>query len=321
MDVCYHAGIYLPEIDLWLDPTTRRERAVVSHAHSDHVRRHGRIIATPDTLRLIAHRYRRPVCGEAVPWGQRQEFTSFSLTLLPAGHVRGSAQVLIERRGQRLLYSGDLKLSPSHTAEPAEVPGADVLIVEATFGRPRYRFPPAEEVTRDIIAFCRAVLAAGGTPVLLAYALGKAQELMGRLADAGLPLAVHPAAAAVCQLYEAMGVPLPPYRLLGSDPAPGVVICPPHARRDPLLIGLRAPRLAFVSGWAVDPSLRYRMGVDAAFCLSDHADYDELLEYVRRVGARRIYTVYGFAADLAADLRVHGYDASPLNPPVQDRLL
>lgn len=321
MDVCYRAGIYLPEIDLWLDPTTRRERAVVSHAHSDHVRRHGHIIATPDTLHLIAHRYRRPVGGEAVPWGQRQEFSSFSLTLLPAGHVRGSAQVLIERRGQRLLYSGDLKLSPSRTAEPAEVPEADVLVVEATFGRPRYRFPPADEVTRDIVAFCRTVLATGGTPVLLAYALGKAQELMGRLADADLPLVVHPSVEAVCRLYEAMGVPLPPYRLLSSDLAPGVVICPPHARREPLLAGLRAPRLAFVSGWAVDPSLRFRMGVDAAFCLSDHADYDELLEYVRRVGARRIYTVYGFAADLAADLRARGYDARPLPPPVQDRLL
>ncbi len=321
MDVCYRAGIYLPELDLWLDPTTRRERAVVSHAHSDHVRRHERIIATPDTLRLIAHRYRRPVHGEAVPWGQRQEFTTFSLTLLPAGHVRGSAQVLIERRGRRLLYSGDLKLAPSCTAEPAEVPQADVLIVEATFGRPDYRFPPAEQVTQAIIAFCRTVLATGGTPVLLAYALGKAQELMGRLADTGLPLAVHPSIAGVCRLYEALGVRLPPYRLLDDAPTPGVVICPPHARRDPLLAGLPAPRLAFVSGWAVDPSLRFRMGVDAAFCLSDHADYDELLEYVRGVNPRRVYTVYGFAADLAADLRAHGYDASPLRPPLQDRLL
>ncbi len=321
MDVCYRAGIYLPELDLWLDPTTRRERAVVSHAHSDHVRRHERIIATPDTLRLIAHRYRRPVHGQAVPWGQRQEFTSFTLTLLPAGHVRGSAQVLIERHGQRLLYSGDLKLSPSRTAEPAEVPEADVLIVEATFGRPRYRFPPAEEVIRDIIAFCRTVLATGGTPVLLAYALGKAQELMGRLADADLPLTVHPSVEAVCRLYEAMGVRLPPYQTLDGKPAPSVVICPPHARREPLLAGLQAPRLAFISGWATDPWVRFRMGVDAAFCLSDHADYDELLEYVRRVDPRRVYTVYGFAADLAADLRAHGYDARPLNPPVQDRLL
>jgi Cft2 family RNA processing exonuclease len=322
MEVCYRSGIYLPALDLWLDPTIARERAVVSHAHSDHVRRHGVTVATPATARLIEHRYRRRGGFVELAWGERRDFGGFTLTLLPAGHVLGSAQVLVEHRGTRLLYSGDLRLAPSRTAEPAELPAADMLVVEATFGRPRYRFPPADLVMAEIVAFCRAALADGCTPVLCAYSLGKGQELLHRLGDAGLAVALHPAVHGLTQVYERLGVRFPPYALLRGGVAPGtVVICPPQGRRGQAMAGLGRTRTAYVSGWAVDRGTRHRLGVDAAFPLSDHADYDELLRYVHRVGARRVYTLYGFADEFAADLRALGHDARPLDGSMQYRLL
>ncbi len=321
MRVSYDSGIYLPDIDVWLDPTARRERAIVTHAHSDHVRIHGCTVATPGTARLIAHRYRRSGRFEELECGERREYSSFAVTLLPAGHVRGSAQVLVEHGGERLLYSGDFKLAPSFTAEPAEVPEAEVLITEATFGNPRYRFPPAEFVMEEIADFCRSAVEAGATPVLFAYSLGKGQELLARLAGRGFEVALHDTTHGVCAVYESLGARFPPYRrLAGGDGAGQVVIAPPQARRGPALAGIRRMRTAYVSGWAVDRSARYRLGVDAAFCLSDHADYDELLEYVRRVNPRRVHTIYGFAGELAADLRAHGYDATPLRDPMQQRL-
>jgi Cft2 family RNA processing exonuclease len=322
VDVRYQSGIYLPAIDVWLDPTARRDRAVVTHAHSDHVRRHDCSIVTPGTARLIEHRYRPGTRFVELECGERTDFGAYALTLLPAGHVRGSAQVLVEHNGERLLYSGDVKLTPSHTAEPAVVPEADVVIVEATFGRPQYRFPPAEHVMQDILAFCRRALEDGCTPVLFAYSLGKGQELLGRLAGSGFDIAVHGTTFGVNRIYEQLGVEFPVYSRLDDGTLDGkVLICPPQARRGPVLASLRRTRTAYISGWAVDRRSRYRMGVDAAFPLSDHADYDELLEYVRRANARQVYTIFGFAGEFAADLCRLGYDARPIKDPMQYRLM
>jgi Cft2 family RNA processing exonuclease len=324
MNVRYHNGIYLPDIDLWLDPQGSRERAVISHAHADHVRRHDCTITTPGTARLMEHRYRHRTRFEELELGARRDYGEYALTLLPAGHVRGSAQALVEHRGHRLLYSGDFKLSPSATAEPAETPAADTLIVEATFGLPKYRFPPAAQVIEQIIGFCRWALSEGSTPVLYAYSLGKGQELMGRLHGAGLALAVHSTTWGVAQVYEQLGCEFPVYTRLDTHvPNDTVIIAPPPSsrrQRATVLDGVRRPRTAFISGWAIDRSARYRMGVDAAFPLSDHADYDDLLEYVRRVNPRQVYTLYGFAPQLAADLRARGYDARPLVGDMQLQL-
>lgn len=321
MNVCYRSGIYLPDLDLRLDPTVRCARAIVTHAHSDHVRRHARSIVTPATARLISHRYRWGGFQEA-PFGASLTVDGAEVTLLPAGHVLGSAQVLVEHGGRRLLYSGDLRLAPARTAEPAEIPHADTLVVEATFGRPRYRFPPPDEVVPRIVAFCRATLAAGSTPALLAYSLGKAQEVLAHLSDAGFRVALHPDCHDMARVYEDLGVSFASYeRLNGAPPPDAVVLAPPGARRSLVAQLGDTVRTAFISGWAVEPGARYRLGVDAAFPLSDHADYDELLAYVERVAPERVFTVYGSAAEFAADLAARGYDARPLRGPMQYQLM
>ena len=320
MDICFDRGLYLPALDLWLDATRSRVHSVTSHAHSDHIGRHERFLSTPLTARLIAQRQRGRRYDE-LPFGRPLHLNGATLTLLPSGHIRGSAQMLIEQQGERLLYSGDLRLGPSLTAEPAEPVPADTLIVEATFGRARYRFPAPEAVAEQIVAFCRETLADGGTPVLFAYSLGKSQEVMARLAGHELRLAVHPTIAALADLYRQDGAPLGEWELLGERPVAGaVVICPPQWRTSAGWETIPRPRTAFVSGWAVDPRRRYQMGVDAAFALSDHADYDELLAYVRAVAPERVFTIYGYASELAADLCALGYDAQPLAGPMQARL-
>src|SRR5438270_1549856 len=148
MTVVYQRGSYLPEIDLWLDPQVPRPVAVVSHAHSDHIQSHAVTLATPATAALMRHRLGRRGRCRPLPYGRRTEFPGFAITLYPAGHVLGSAQVLIERNGERLLYSGDFKLKPGRSVEATEVPQADVVILETTLAKPGCVFPPTDVVMR-----------------------------------------------------------------------------------------------------------------------------------------------------------------------------
>ena len=315
--VQYRRGVLLPELGLWLDPQKRRELAVVSHAHGDHIARHDAVVCTAPTYRILVHRIARRrrvgALGHLLDYGQELERGDAVISLHPAGHVLGSAQVLVRHRGVRVLYSGDIRLRGGHTAEPLEHVEADVLVVESTFGRPQYRFPDPAAVVAAICDFCVAAVEAGRVPVLLGYSLGKGQELLACLRDAGLPIVLHPSLHAVTEIYRDLGVPLPEARRWnGHVPAGGVLIWPPHLRATRAVKALPAARVACVTGWAVERDYALHMGVDAAFALSDHADFDELCEYVERSRARLVYTVFGKAEDFAHQLRRRGLDAHSL---------
>jgi len=311
---------------LHLDARRRVECAFVSHAHGDHIGRHDRTIATAATLALMRHRLgetrRRPT--EALPAGYRSPFGLGELTLelFPAGHVLGSAQIRVTRKGTAVGYTGDLCTEPTHAAERAEVMPCDVLVMESTFGHPRYVFPPKAETLESVRRFVDEALADGTTPVLLGYALGKAQEILKFLSDAGYRCRAHPTVQAVNRVYEAQGVPLPNVRPLGPEgPEPGeVVVAPPHLARGAAMRGVRRRRTAVLTGWAVDGARWFR-GVDAAFPLSDHADFPSLLAYAKATGASRVFTVHGHAEDLAAALRREGLRAEPLRETRQLELL
>src|SRR5512146_528349 len=308
---------------LHLDARRRVECAFVSHAHGDHIGRHDRTIATAATLSLMRHRLGEPKRRktEALPAEFRAPFGLGELTLelFPAGHVLGSAQLRVtSKAGVALGYTGDLCTEPTHAAERAEVMACDVLVLESTFGHPRYVFPPKEETLRDVRAFVDAALSAGDTPVLLGYALGKAQEILKHLADAGYRCAAHPVVHAVNRVYEAHGVPFPNVRALppeGPD-AGEVVVAPPHLSRSPGMRGVRRRRTAVLTGWAVDGGRHFH--ADAAFPLSDHADFPSLVRYAKATGASRVFTVHGFSDVLAAALRKEGVRADPL---VEERQL
>lgn len=318
-------AVHLPKLGLWLDahePKSNEERVFISHAHSDHVEAHREVILSAPTAKLMRARLGGQRLEHELAFGEPARFshdeTEFQITLLPAGHIFGSAMSLIEADGERLLYTGDFKLRRGLSAEPCEPREADTLIMETTFGRPQYVFPSSEAVLKGVLRFCRESLDNDETPVLLGYSLGKSQELLCGLADAGLPLMLHGAVYKLTQIYEQFGQCFPKYERYDAGSACGkVLLCPPHVANSAMLRKLGKTRSAILTGWAVDPNCRYRYQCDAAFPLSDHADYPDLIELVKRVQPRKVYTLHGFAADFAQTLRGLGFDAQALSQSEQ----
>jgi DNA ligase-1 len=193
--------------------------------------------------------------------------------------------------------------------------------METTFGLPRYRFPPTERVIEQVITFCRETIDDGHVPVLLGYSLGKAQEILCSLEGAGLTPMLHRSVYRTTRIYEEFGQSFCKYVRYNADDVAGkVLICPPSANGSPMLETIPHKRIAMISGWAVDPNAIYRYQVDIAFPLSDHADYTDLIRYVELVRPRRVFTVHGFAAEFARDLRERGVEAWALNKENQMEL-
>lgn len=317
-------SIVLPQLDLWLDPhwpRTGPEKVFVSHAHSDHVAAHREVILSAPTSRLMQARLPGKRLEHVLAFGETRQFdgpTPFEIRLLPAGHIFGSAMACISATDETLLYTGDFKLRAGLSAECCQPCPADILVMETTFGRPQYRFPPTDEVLRSIIRFCQEAFDNDETPVLLGYSLGKSQELLCGLTDAGFALSLHGTAYKLTQIYEQLGQTFPAYERYEAGKTKGkVLVCPPSVVGSAMLRNLGRARTAILTGWAVDPNCRYRYGVDSAFPLSDHADFPDLLDFVKRVEPKIIYTVHGFASDFAQTLRDQGYDARALGIPEQ----
>ncbi|MEI6107910.1 MAG: MBL fold metallo-hydrolase, partial [Opitutae bacterium] len=278
-EVRFKEGVHLPQIGWWLDARRAQFRSFVSHAHSDHIAPHREIVTTRPTASLMRLRVsgsrRETILDYGQPW--TAEF-GCTMQLYPAGHIFGSAMLQATTEHGSLLYTGDFKLRPSLAAEPCVVPRADVLIMETTFGLPRYVFPPQAEIDRGIVDFCRQALADRVTPVLFAYSLGKTQELLQIVGRAGLPVMLHAHGHRMAKRYEELGMPLPPFALLDVKSHAGhVVIGPPAAGNAEPLSWIHPRRTAIATGWALDAAARYRQPCDAAFPLSDHADFPDLL--------------------------------------------
>ncbi len=321
IDVRYERGVYLSRQDLWLDPWDAKHFAFVSHAHSDHIAPHDEIIVSERTVRLMRARLPGTRIEHALPFGERRTVHDVDVTLLPAGHIFGSAQFFLFARDETLLYTGDFKLRPGKSAERAEWRQADTLIMETTFGLPRYRFPPTEQVIDQIVNFCRETIDDGQVPVLLGYSLGKAQEILCSLDGAGLTPMLHGSVYQMTRIYEQLGQSFCKYvRYNVNNVAGKVLICPPSANRSRMMEKISRKRVAMISGWAADPNAVYRYQVDAAFPLSDHADYNDLVRYVDLVQPRRVFTLHGFAAEFARDLRERGIEAWALTEENQMEL-
>jgi DNA ligase-1 len=304
------------------EPQLGPERVFVSHAHSDHVADHSEVILSAPTAKLMQERVSGERREHVLGFGERRFFEGsgigYNLTLLPAGHIFGSAMALVEAKEQSLLYTGDFKLRPGLSAEVCEPRRADVLIMETTYGRSQYVFPGTTEVLKGISRFCREALDNEETPVLLGYSLGKSQELLCGLSDAGLPMMLHGAVYKLTKIYEQFGQCFPKYERYEAGAARGkVLLCPPKVIGSAMVRNLGKARTAILTGWAVDPNCRYRYQCDAAFPLSDHADFPDLIGMVKRVEPKKVYTLHGFAADFAQTLRELGYDAQAISEDEQ----
>jgi DNA ligase 1 len=306
----YERGVYLPAIDLWLDPWDEQSTAFVSHAHSDHIGNHREVILSTITAKLMTARLPGNRLEHQLEFRVPFPFRNAQITLYPAGHIYGSAQAHVLFEDQTLLYTGDFKLRQGKSAEPIEWHKSDILIMETTYGLPRYIFPPTDQVVAQLVKFCAEAIEEDTTPILFGYSLGKAQEILAALFGSGLRILLHPAIFRMTKLYEALQDRLPPYSLYRPQDLPGsVLICPPSANRTRLVQSIKARKTAMLTGWALNPGANYRFQCDAAFPLSDHADYSDLLKYVDLVQPQRVFTLHGYAHEFAEDLRRRGVEA------------
>ena len=313
IEVQFQRGLYLPEIDLWLDPWDSKPHAFVSHAHADHFGRHEKIICSEATATLVNKRFHVSLDKmEVLPFNVPVTKDGYRIRLLPAGHIAGSAMLHVTRvrDNASLLYTGDFKTRRGRTSEAVNFMSAGTLIMETTFGLPHYQFPSALEVETTVLKFVHDSFSDGEVPVLFGYSLGKAQEAYAMLVEHDIPVVLHPTVAAMTMACREAGVDLPePMIFDGHVPGGHALIAPPHALRSKQLRGLKNKRTAMLTGWALQPGAKFRYRVDEMIPLSDHADHPGLMECIQRVRPKKILTVHGYAKEFAAELRGKGMDA------------
>jgi len=290
-------GIYIPAADAWIDPSSPRARALITHGHADHARSgHGTVWATPETLAIMGARY-GPQPGVPVHYGEALILGEVAVRFVPAGHVLGSAQIVLSHRGETIVVSGDYKRRADPTCAPFEPVKCDVFITEATFGLPVFRHPDTREEVARLIA---AVRANPARCVLVgAYALGKAQRVIAELRAAGFddPIYIHGAMQKLCDLYLAHGVPLGELRPATvankGDMAGRIIIAPPAVLQDRWSRRLPDPITAMASGWMRVRQRAVQRGVELPLILSDHADWDELTETLTEIAPREVWVTHG----------------------------
>lgn len=316
-------GLFVRPGGFFLDPVRPVSLAIVSHGHSDHARPgHREVIATPETCAILAERYGDEAFGRIrpLPIGEVIELGEARVRLEPAGHVLGSAQVVIEWHGMRAVWSGDYKRRPDPTCVPFAFVPCDLWITEATFGLPVFRHPPAEQ---EIAKLLRVRDANPDRAIVVgAYGLGKSQRLIALLRRAGYdrPIYLHGALLSLCGLYERLGVPLGPVlpATVGErgrsrqDLAGEIVIAPPSALADRWIRRLPDPLAAFASGWMRVKQRAKQRRVELPLVISDHADWDELLATCAEVEAEEVWITHGREEALVHALGLRGIRARPL---------
>jgi putative mRNA 3-end processing factor len=294
-------GLYCEPGGFFIDPLRAVDRAVITHAHSDHARPgHRHVLATRETLALMRARMGAERAGEeqqALGWGEALDVNGVEMRLLPAGHVLGSAQVAMTWRGSRAVVSGDYKRQADPTCRGFEPMSCDVFVTEATFALPVFRHPPAAEEIARLLA--SVALFPERTHVVGCYALGKCQRMIALLREAGWdrPIFLHGALAALCEVYSGFGQrlgELPSATVAAKQALAGaIVLAPPGAVADRWARRLADPVVAVASGWMRVRQRAKSRGVELPLVISDHADWDELNATIDEVGAPEVWVTHG----------------------------
>ena len=306
-------------IDIYIDPPQPQVRAIITHGHADHARYgHGAVLATPDTIAIMKTRYGEDAAGrwDELPFGEKRQVDGVTISLHPAGHILGSAQVLLEYQGQRIVVTGDYKRLDDRTAQPFELVKCDLLVTEATFGLPVFQHPrPADEIARLL----RSVTAyPERAHVIGSYALGKAQRVISLLRESGYdePIYLHGAMIRLCNLYQERGIRLgdlrPSLDVPKAELAGQIVIAPPSAIKDRWSRRLPDPVLAMASGWMSVKQRARQSGVELPLVISDHADWNELRRTITETEAQTIWVTHGREDALVYWSQQQGLAAEPL---------
>ncbi len=312
------AGLYCEPGGFYVDPHRPVDRAIVTHGHSDHARPgNARVLATHETLEVMRVRLGAGAGGnlQAISYGEPIRIGDVTVTLVPAGHILGSAQVVIDFHGQRAVVSGDYKRRIDPTCQPFEPVRCDLFITEATFGLPVFRHEPdSSEIGRLLasqVAFPERTHQVG------VYGLGKCQRLIVLLRNAGYdrPIWLHGAMVSMCDLYERLGVPLGDLRAVAdarTSLAGEIVLSPPSALNDRWSRRLTEPVAAFASGWMRVRGRARQRGVELPLVISDHADWPELIQTIEETGAEEIWVTHGREEAIVYQARKMGRRARAL---------
>ncbi len=310
-------GIYVRPADAWIDPSEPKPKALVTHGHGDHARGgHGAVLATPETLAIMGVRY-GDQNGQPVTYGEATRVGDVDVGFVPAGHVLGSAQIVLEHGGERVVVSGDYKRREDPTCAPFEPVPCDVFITEATFGLPVFRHP---DTGSEIDRLLHRLDADPSRCVLVgAYALGKAQRVITELRRRGHhePIYIHGALERLCRLYEEFGIALGELRPATGAPkaelAGKIVIAPPGALNDRWSRRLPDPVTAMASGWMRVRQRARQSNIELPLIISDHADWDELTTTIREVGPTEVWITHGREEALKHWCMTHQIKARELN--------
>lgn len=313
------AGLYVAPGDFYIDPTRAVDRAVITHGHSDHARPgHRKILATRETLAIMEARYGADLLSErqALAYGELMTVNGVSVRLAPAGHILGSAQVVLEYGGRRVVVSGDYKRRPDATCASFEPQPCDVFVTEATFGLPVFRHPPDGEEIGKLLHSLK--LFPERSHLVGVYPLGKCQRVIMLLRAAGYdaPIYLHGGVVSLCDLYRSHGVALGDLRLVANaakaDLAGAVVLAPPSALADRWSRRLVDPVTAMASGWMRVKQRAKQQGVELPLVISDHADWDELTATIAEVDAPNVWVTHGREEALVHLCKQQGRDARAL---------
>lgn len=309
-------GIYCPAGDFYIDPWQPVPRAVITHAHSDHARWGSRhYLCHLESVPLLRLRLGADISVQGVAYGETIYYNGVHVSLHPAGHIIGSAQVQVRQGNEVWVVSGDYKLENDGLSGQFEPLPCQVFITESTFGLPIYNWQPQAIIFANIRKWIYENLQAGKSSVLLAYSLGKAQRLLYHLRELDVPLLAHGAIDVPHQVLLAQGYPLPPVQRITPDTPKAalknsVIIAPPSAAGSPWMRRFNPYALGICSGWMQVRGSMRRRNADAGFALSDHADWQGLLQAVKATGAEKVFTTHGFSSAFARYLQENGIAAA-----------
>ena len=311
------AGLYCAAGGFHIDPWKPVARAVITHAHADHLRPgSAAYLCSHDAMPLVTHRLGANAAVTPISYGETIVLDGVRVSLHPAGHILGSAQVRVERSGEVWVASGDYKRQSDPTCRPFEPQRCHAFITEATFALPIFRWDEPAVTIADIAGWTREMHDAQRPAVLFGYALGKTQRVLAELHASGLdrPVFVHGALVPLIEIYRHAGVDMPPVRRAteverGASFAGELIVAPVTARGSTWMRRFRDHSAAFASGWMRIRGARRRRGYDRGFALSDHADWSDLLRTIEETAAERVFVTHGYTDTLARFLQERGIEA------------